>query len=437
MTLRLKAPRYLGWIAAASLVLSASGWTAPALFGVSPDNSQELVVRTIRSAKQSLQINIYEFEHPGIRDAVLAAIQRGIKVQILVEGEPVGGLSRTGHQLLKDLLKAMEAPTAHRECSLHLMVKPVSPGQTRRFAYNHAKYLVVDLRDVLVSSENFSFGAHPNSGQVGNRGWHAVIQDRALANRMLGLFEQDADPRLGDALDLRREALPESGRRTDNSHAPATRSLKPMQITRGEVDSVQLVTSPHSLNGLIEFIRGAKVSIDLEFMSLAPYWPAPLAGLPKPVNPIVEELEAAAKRGVRVRVLLNDEAVFAQAPNPPPGSQPKGLLQAPTKRSRNLDTVCRLQGLAKSAKLAIEGRIVNVKRAQITYIHNKGMVVDGNKAWVSSINGTQNSVQNNREVALAIHSADAAKYFDLAFRTDWTASQSPSASDCQVTSPTP
>jgi phosphatidylserine/phosphatidylglycerophosphate/cardiolipin synthase-like enzyme len=155
------------------------------------------------------------------------------------------------------------------------------------------------------------------------------------------------------------------------------------------------------------------------------------------VNPIVEELEAAAKRGVRVRVLLNDEAVFAQAPTPAPGSHPKGLFEAPAKRSRNLDTVCRLQNLAKSAKLAIEGRIVNVKRAQITYIHNKGIVVDGNKAWVSSINGTQNSVQNNREVALAIHSADAAKYFDLAFRTDWTASQSPSASDCQVTSPTP
>jgi phosphatidylserine/phosphatidylglycerophosphate/cardiolipin synthase-like enzyme len=47
------------------------------------------------------------------------------------------------------------------------------------------------------------------------------------------------------------------------------------------------------------------------------------------------------------------------------------------------------------------------------------MIVDGARALVSSVNGTENSVMNNREVAVIVESPDAAQYFQGAFDFDW------------------
>ncbi|MFH1263821.1 MAG: phospholipase D-like domain-containing protein, partial [Pseudomonadota bacterium] len=55
-------------------------------------------------------------------------------------------------------------------------------------------------------------------------------------------------------------------------------------------------------------------------------------------------------------------------------------------------------------------------------IHNKGFLADDRFALVSSINGTQNSVMNNRELGILLDSPDAAQYFKMAFNADWNVS---------------
>jgi phosphatidylserine/phosphatidylglycerophosphate/cardiolipin synthase-like enzyme len=51
-------------------------------------------------------------------------------------------------------------------------------------------------------------------------------------------------------------------------------------------------------------------------------------------------------------------------------------------------------------------------------IHNKGLVIDGGKVLVSSINWNENSIMNNREIGLIIE-GEAAAYYGEVFNYDW------------------
>ena len=399
----------------AALFLSLAGVaqaSIPAHFGLSPDNSQGMVIGLIDSAKKTLAINIYQFGHPGIRDAVIAAIRRGVTVQMLIEGTPVGGLTKNGHDLIEALLAEMK--NAHNpQDTIFVMTAAANSAGQRRFAFDHAKYMVIDYQAVYISSDNFMTNSEANPNRVGDRGWHIAVKDAALASQMLAMFKSDTTG--NDILDLRTAALPDS---TANPVAMVTappRTVPSIPGMGGTVEQVRLITSPDSINGLVQLLRSAKRSIDLEYMNLPFTWKAS-------PNPLVSELAAAAQRGVTVRILLNDDNAFSSS------------SVEPEKVGKNLQTVCKFLSLSQgtaSKKLPVEGRIISTKNVQITYVHNKGIVVDGQTVLVSSINGTQNSIENNREVALAMLSQQAGKYFETAFNFDWTRSPKLDPAQCQ------
>ena len=56
-----------------------------------PDTNLNLTVSAIKSAQHSILLNIYELTSPQIADALLAQIRAGVQVQVLEEGQPVGG----------------------------------------------------------------------------------------------------------------------------------------------------------------------------------------------------------------------------------------------------------------------------------------------------------------------------------------------------------
>src|SRR5581483_5440124 len=117
------------------------------------------------------------------------------------------------------------------------------------------------------------------------------------------------------------------------------------------------------------------------------------------INPLLTEVIAAARRGVAVRVLLNDEKAFND------GSTSKPI---------NPVTVAAL------TRAGIPAMIANVKAMGVDYIHNKGVIVDGVRTLVSSINWDANSILKNRESAVAIDSPDVAAYYEKIFDGDWT-----------------
>lgn len=177
----------------------------------------------------------------------------------------------------------------------------------------------------------------------------------------------------------------------------------------------------------------ATQTLDLNFMSL-----------PK-TTPILDAIIDAARGGVSVRLLLNDSALFAQAGKGRPAapkstvSQPTSNEPVPTDAPQKKPSQPRVDAQVEMAKfvlrlatcdqIPIDARIINARPIEITYIHNKGMILDGDKVLVSSINGTANSMENNREVAVFVQSSDAAQYYGAFFESDWNNSPMMDISD--------
>jgi len=412
-----------------------------ATFALAPDNNLAVLLNEISSATRSIAINIYEFDNDTVLQAVLRKIRSGTQVRILVEGEPVGNLSQSSHRTLLRIRDALSAPGAASGSWLRIMTSARSQG-VRRFRYNHAKYVVVDGQSVYMASENFSAGGHAQAGLVGNRGWAVAVRSAPLARQMLALLTEDADVRHGDVVEVGAGdaiPLPVSARVSTSSPSkkgPGTpRSAPPIAAGSAEIGAVSLITSPRSDTGIQEFIRTATSHVEVEQMSLPSLWREGAAHgeVDTRPSPFVQELVAASRRGVAVRVLLNDERVFQR---PEPSSSFRSGTETPRRRVPANEVTARLLNrAAKCYGIAIEGRIVDIRKAEITYIHNKGWLADRARALVSSVNGSRNSVMNNRETALWIESAAGAEYYERAFNFDWDATaplpDSTVAEDCQ------
>ncbi|MEO5970269.1 MAG: phospholipase D-like domain-containing protein [Bdellovibrionia bacterium] len=413
----------------AFFISSASVLAFPAKFAVGPDNNQSLLLSTILSAQKNLDINVYQLDHPAIVAAIVDRIKAGVTVNLLIEGHPVGGINPAGKTAIAQLKGAIlerNAGDASKSSSTgsHLYLMSAKNKMERRYRFDHAKYMVVDHVRTLISSENLTLGGHSNPGHKGSRGWDVLLEEPGFANELSALFATDVNFR-GDILDLTgnpnykiRIKAPNSDD-SGKSNSSTGETILPfpsrVQISSGDVKSAVLITSPDSLAGLVGMIRAAKSTIEVEDMTLPVIWQV---GEAKQIeqNPILTALIDASRRGVQVKVLLNDDSVFGKSGNIDSTSH-----DIPNKTSAPKNEVTRqfIKKLGYCEKLPIAAEVIDVNKAGISYIHNKGFIIDGQKVLISSINGTHNSVVNNREVAVLVESEQAASYFQAVFMADW------------------
>jgi phosphatidylserine/phosphatidylglycerophosphate/cardiolipin synthase-like enzyme len=88
----------------------------------------------------------------------------------------------------------------------------------------------------------------------------------------------------------------------------------------------------------------------------------------------------AAQRGVQVKLLLNDDRVFHR--NPGWTDSTSGDTYAPI--LKNEITRLFVEKLHVCENLPIMAEVIDVEKAGISYIHNKGFIIDGKKVLVSS-----------------------------------------------------
>jgi phosphatidylserine/phosphatidylglycerophosphate/cardiolipin synthase-like enzyme len=121
-------------------------------------------------------------------------------------------------------------------------------------------------------------------------------------------------------------------------------------------------------------------------------------------NPRLESYIAAARRGATVRLLL-DSAY--NDPNDPRGNTAACQYVNAVAASESLNLACLLGNPTG------------------TGIHNKMVLVSaGGQGWVhtGSINGSENSSKQNRELAVQVQSTGAYAYLSQVFWYDWVAS---------------
>ncbi|MCX6769300.1 MAG: phospholipase D family protein [Candidatus Micrarchaeota archaeon] len=137
---------------------------------------------------------------------------------------------------------------------------------------------------------------------------------------------------------------------------------------------VEYVFSPGAESEVISLIRSAQKTIDVEMYVLTS-------------EDIVNELSAAVKRGVKVRVILEPRV-------------------EDTRKDKVFQTLRQLG--------------VDMRWASFTYklTHSKLLIVDGKRALVGSINFSDSALNSNREVAALVEGENVHELTAI-FEEDW------------------
>ena len=158
----------------ALLLLVAIWGSAPACgerseprFLLGPDENPIVATRrALDEARESVSAVIYKFDEPGLLDAVSAAVGRGVRVRLLVDGK----------QAAEDPERSLASSA--RAVGAEVRLWPEGAHKL------HAKLTVVDGRQALTGSYNWT-----RSALEGNVELLMVFEDPATVRRLSALFE--------------------------------------------------------------------------------------------------------------------------------------------------------------------------------------------------------------------------------------------------------
>jgi cardiolipin synthase len=305
----------------------------------------------LQSAKKQIDIEVYQMEDTTIIDTLRAALKIGIKVRIIQEPTPFekgsclvftaasardNAACADEKQLVKDVIRAGGSYVAFNK-------DLCGSGATNCF--EHGKMAIVDEQTALISTGNYNatnlcdLAANPS---VCNRDYTYAVNSPNLIYALESIFQNDL---IGTPYNL-----------------PSILSQYAVADT--------LVVSPYSMQPMVDFINSAQSSIQLQNQ----YVDDPT---------LVSALAAAAQRGVIVQVMVTSLCAFG-TPHP-------NDLQYATSIFNQLDAAG-VQSRFFSSSIAIDGKP--------GYLHAKAIIVDGNRAWLGSVNGSTTAITKNREFSL-------------------------------------
>ncbi len=375
----------------------------------SPDSSHTSIISLIDNATTSITLGLYELTSPTLTGALADALDRGVSIRILMEGNPVGWSMTNGdpdddYRSEPYTQKAMLTQLDSKGARIRFMVTNQSLGA--RYNYLHAKYMIVDSEKLLVGSENFKPSGIPSDTSYGNRGWFAVVKDSGAAGFMEEVFAHDWNGSGYDIAIFNASSdvygAPPQGFILDTNTLSWNYQPAFSPFTAEGVDTSVILAPDTTLHedAILGLLASAQDRIYVELLDLNLEWNS---GSHYSNNLYLEALIDAAERGCRVLVLLDSRYVDP--------SDIAGL--------DNHDAMVAINDLAAQKDLDLEARLVNLDILGLSKVHNKGLVVDGMRVLISSINWNRNSVTSNREVALILESEEVGQYFERIFFWDW------------------
>ena len=399
--------RYPGWDLDAFFFTTQVTETAVITLAIAPDNAYEAIVRQIDHAQTSIRIQTLTIESIAISDALIRAAHRGVSVTLLLEGGPAGGLTDQEKYICQHIEQAAG------EC--WFMINNAAADIYDRYGYLHAKLMLLDGAWAVISSQNLSPDSLPNDdkadGTWGRRGVVLITDAPTVVQHVQTLLAHDFNPDRNDI--FRWEAtldwLPTPGfvpiTVTGGMTYPV-RFAEPFAFSG--VFPLEIVQSPEnslrSVDGLLGLVNraGPGDKVWVEQLYERPYWGPSSGGTPpSDPNPRLEAYIAAARRGADVRLLLDS------------------FFDVPSDSNSNRATCDYVSTLAREEHLRLTCATGNPTGLGI---HNKMVLVEVNgRGYVhtGSLNGSEQSHKDNRELALQIQS-DA--MFDLLsgmFISDW------------------
>ncbi|MDQ0418357.1 phosphatidylserine/phosphatidylglycerophosphate/cardiolipin synthase-like enzyme [Croceifilum oryzae] len=367
----------------------------------SPDSSFSTLEKYLNSAQKTIDLNVYEFQNTYLLEPMKKAIARGVKVRVFLEGQPVGGLL--------DQSKYVAQQITNAGGQVRFIISDTTNERYKRYRFNHAKYAIVDGSRVLMQSENWKSTGVPTTNTYGNRGWGIIIQNPDFASYVEKVFEEDWNPSFRDSFPYTPGTkygepaagfVPDTGNPTGNYPSPF-----PAKNISGAF-TVTPIFAPDSTmlqeKAILGMLRNAKSELFVEQLYIHKHWGDTKTGSPESTpNIYLEEMINAARRGVKVRVVLDGSFLDASDPRD------------------NQYTIQYINEIAAREKLDMEAKLFNQSALHVDKIHNKGIIAD-QKVLVSSINWSRNSPENNREAGVIVENAEVAGFYKDVFLWDFT-----------------
>lgn len=378
--------------------------TARLTVAIGPDHLFEVVSDTLGAAQDQLLIQSYTFENTELARVVAERAAAGVSVTLLLEGSPAGeGITDQERWVCREI------ETHGGRCLF--MISDEGNKIHDRYRYQHAKFMVIDHRIVMIGSENPSPDAMPadekGDGTAGRRGVYLITDAPEIVTHLETMFRLDAD--LENHKDIAGFELvgpPPEGFTPVTATNRITYSVfaaVPLAV-QGEM-VFEVVQSPENAlrdqGGLLGLLAraGPGDRVMVEQMHEPLHWGNGDSNPANDPNLRLEGYLAAARRGADVRVLLDEFFGSTEADN----REPCAYLNAWAKEE-GLRLKC---ALANPSGMGIHNKMVLAGIGGKGYVH------------VGSINGSELSNKGNREVALQVQSDQAFTFLAEVFERDW------------------
>jgi phosphatidylserine/phosphatidylglycerophosphate/cardiolipin synthase-like enzyme len=323
---------------------------------------------TLSAADDRILLAGYTLTSRRVTRALVNASERGVAVRVLVDDAPVGGLTRR------------EADALDRLVAANVSVRVIG-GEHARYAFHHAKYAVVDDR-ALVTTENWK---PAGTGGHGSRGWGVVVHQRPVVTGLAETFAADAGWRDTTRWEAFRREKSFDPARSPPANGTFSRRFGPERL---QAERVELLVAPDNAERrLASLLDEADESIRIQQASVG-----------SRRQPFLRATLRAARRGVEVRILLSS-AWYVEEEN-------RRLVRWLNERADDED-------------LPLEARLAEPNN-RFEKIHAKGVIIDGERAVVGSLNWNNHSARENREVIVVLHGENVADYYATVFDADWT-----------------
>jgi phosphatidylserine/phosphatidylglycerophosphate/cardiolipin synthase-like enzyme len=356
----------------------------------SPDSTYAVTKRLFDLAKKEILIGIYDFSADYIKELLLNARERNVKVTLMldvdstIERDLFAELSRFG-------CKTVSAPCCRNTTAKY-------------FPNCHEKFIIIDNEWLLVQSGNYSKNSIPfneeDGGDLqhfkkGNRDMGVAINSKELCAFFkkvllsdIALSEGPVTPESLANVFLDQPLLVDFVPQLIPSKLFKSKTFTPASPVK-----VQPVLSPDNyLDEVTALLASANTSILIENQYI------------RSTQPEVTKLMEAISKAKTINQALDVRIIL-------------GKLFSPSdvpKEQANVDNIKAKYGL----KLDTNIRYIDTKR--FVHCHNKLIVVDGETVLISSQNWSDTAVSQNREAGLILYYPDIAKYYAEIFESDWT-----------------
>ena len=361
----------------------------------SPDSTYAVTKKLFDAAKKSILIGIYDFSAPHIRQLVLDAMARGIKVSLMLDIDGADE-SRLFDELVDMGMVGVPAPSCANE-------------RVSVFPSSHEKVIVIDDEWTLVQSGNYSNNSIPlnevdgGAGPAfrsGNRDTGLAIRSTQLAKLFTDILQNDMDRVITAPEALGSVAPEESVFLVER--APTRRPSQLFPSKQFNLDGalrIQPVLTPDNYMDVVpDLIRAATKSIFIEQQYIRAKQPN--------VAVLLECISHARRENPALKVRIVLGKIFSRAD-----------LE---KERENLAV------LAERFDLQLDSNVRYINTDRLVHCHNKMVIVDGAAVLISSQNWSDFAVARNREAGLWVAQRDIAQYFQEIFDVDWrTAFRSP------------